>query len=79
MTYHPAPVEVWRELALCAQTGGDMFFPEMGENVPAAKRLCGDCPVRNRCLQAALDNNEQHGIWGGTTPRERRQLRKRAA
>lgn len=36
-----------------------------------AKRFCKQCPVRVECLEYALDAEESHGIWGGTTVRER--------
>ena len=32
------------------------------------------CPVRTLCLQKALDNHEQWGIWGGYFPEQRREL-----
>lgn len=32
------------------------------------------CKVRTLCLQKALDNQEQYGIWGGYYPEQRRQL-----
>jgi hypothetical protein len=34
------------------------------------------CPVRVECLEYALQDGDcfDHGIWGGTTPRERRKL-----
>jgi WhiB family redox-sensing transcriptional regulator len=28
------------------------------------------------CLEHALANNEHHGIWGGTSERERRRIRR---
>jgi WhiB family redox-sensing transcriptional regulator len=34
---------------------------------------CRPCPVRYACLQWALDHHE-HGVWGGMTERQRRQL-----
>lgn len=32
-----------------------------------ARAACSDCMVRGRCLQFAIDNNIQIGIWGGET------------
>ncbi|TSD40537.1 WhiB family transcriptional regulator [Rhodococcus sp. KBS0724] len=37
----------------------------------AAKKICGDCPVRSHCLTHALDTPEPHGVWGAMTERER--------
>jgi hypothetical protein len=40
--------------------------------------MCLRCPVRADCLEYALeheDNNGEAGIWGGTTPFQRRQLK----
>lgn len=40
--------------------------------VEAARVICAGCEVRTQCLEAALAADEQHGIWGGLTPEERR-------
>lgn len=47
--------------------------------IMAAKEVCAGCPVRNLCLDYALDHDEDYGIWGGLTPRERRMVRTRIA
>lgn len=54
----------------------DLFFPARGEDTTAAKKVCNGCPVRDQCLQSALDNDDKHGIFGGASERERRQLRR---
>ena len=47
-----------------------------------AKNIChgtyygSPCPLLEACLNFALVNNERYGVWGGTTPEERIQLRK---
>jgi len=64
----------WRVLALCAEVDPAIFFPESGESWAAAKRICSGCVVRVACLKHALDTREAHGVWGGTTPRERSRL-----
>ena len=33
--------------------------------------ICNHCPFKAPCLQAAIDNDERMGVWGGTIPRER--------
>ncbi len=68
----------WQTDALCAQTDPEAFFPEKGGSTRDAKKVCGACNVRARCLEYALSNDERFGIWGGLSERERRRLRKRA-
>lgn len=65
----------WRGSALCAQVDPELFYPEKGGSATDAKRLCGLCPVTEECLRDALDNNEEHGVWGGLTRTERERLR----
>lgn len=60
--------------ALCAETDPDLFYPEKGGSTRDAKATCMRCEVRDSCLQAALDNGERFGIWGGLSERERRAL-----
>ncbi|WP_373456763.1 WhiB family transcriptional regulator [Brevibacterium sp. 50QC2O2] len=66
----------WQELALCAQTDPEAFFPEKGGSTREAKKVCGSCEVRMECLEFALENDERFGIWGGLSERERRALKK---
>jgi WhiB family redox-sensing transcriptional regulator len=66
----------WQEEALCAQTGGDFFFPEPGSSVRDAKRICALCPIRSTCLEFALSNDERFGVWGGLSEKERLALRR---
>jgi WhiB family redox-sensing transcriptional regulator len=68
----------WEELALCAQTGPELFFVTEKEQVrekkirtAKAKAICASCPVISKCLQRAVDTNDMHAIMGGTTPQER--------
>ena len=64
--------------ALCAQVGGDLFFPEQGGSTLEARRFCHDCEVEADCLGYALANDERFGIWGGLSPAERRKLHRPA-
>jgi WhiB family transcriptional regulator, redox-sensing transcriptional regulator len=66
----------WQDDALCAQVGGDIFFPEKGQPVRDAKALCDRCPVQAACLEDALARDERFGIWGGKSERERRRIKK---
>ena len=71
--------EPWMSDALCAETAPEMFFPETGQSPAAARKLCAACDVRERCLEYALSNNLQDGIYGGLSPKERARLRRSAA
>lgn len=52
------------------------FFPSEGWMTAPAKKVCATCPVRVECLEWALAH-ENHGVWGGTSERERRTIRRR--
>jgi WhiB family redox-sensing transcriptional regulator len=66
----------WIEDALCAQVDPDTWYPQPNTNeAKVAKKVCMTCPVRQECLQYALDNDEVWGIWGGTSYRERKRLK----
>lgn len=49
------------------------FFAKMGDPVAveAARNVCSRCPVWMDCLDFALDNDIEFGVWGGMTPAER--------
>ena len=38
-----------------------------------------ECPVRKECLLYAVEMDEQHGVWGGKSHRERNALERKAA
>jgi WhiB family redox-sensing transcriptional regulator len=70
------------KLALCAQTDPDLFFPDDKdrEKLSQAKAVCKRCPVQLECLNYALtefSRSSDWGVWGGTDPFERRQLRRK--
>lgn len=65
----------WKLQARCRDADPELFFPDKGAPVREARALCNVCPVREECLQHALDNDETFGIWGGLTLRERRRLK----
>ncbi len=66
----------WREQAACRTVEPDVFFPERGESVAAAKRVCAGCPVRDECLEFAEETLQKFGVWGGLSERQRRMRRK---
>lgn len=65
----------WQERGACRQVGGDAWFPDQGDNSLSAKKVCKACPVRQECLEYALDHAELEGLWGGVGERMRRKLR----
>lgn len=60
-------------------TGEDLWFPDArGEWAPGqiakAKAICGGCPLLVKCRQQAITDHEIWGIWGATTPNQRRSI-----
>ena len=45
-----------------------------GDTPAMAVARCQACPARTACLDYAIAADERHGIWGATTPTERRPL-----
>ena len=64
----------WRQSAACRGVDPEIFYPASDEEAEAAKSVCGQCDVRETCLEFALANREREGVWGGATERERRRL-----
>ncbi|MGH2602892.1 MAG: WhiB family transcriptional regulator [Dehalococcoidia bacterium] len=67
----------WVADANCRGCDTELFFPERGGPTSQAKAVCHGCDVRPECLTYAIESGEKHGIWGGLSERERRQLRRR--
>lgn len=70
--------QTWQNEAVCQSTeyhrvDPETFFPEPDEmdRIRAAKALCAQCPVRQTCLDAALETGDTFGIRGGLTEEER--------
>ena len=62
----------------CATTDPEAFFLDRGAGrweVEAAKKVCASCVLSSPCREWAIENNEV-GIWGGTTEVERKRLRR---
>jgi WhiB family redox-sensing transcriptional regulator len=66
--------EDWRDWASCAEVGWEAFFPGAYQRFEAARRVCEGCPVAEECLADALETGDFHGIRGGLTGDERREL-----
>jgi WhiB family transcriptional regulator, redox-sensing transcriptional regulator len=69
--------EEWMAKGLCRERPPSTFFPSDGVGVEIARRICAECPVKTHCLEYALRNGIDHGVWGGTSERERRRISRR--
>lgn len=63
------------------QSAPDMFFPVKGEfmsnqMLSYAKKLCTGCPIRQICLDYAVDCGETEGVWGGVGAGQLRDIRR---
>ena len=73
-----APPAEWMRHAACRHHPTRLWFPERGEPTHPAKNICNTCPVRQQCLDYALEIPNCVGIWGGTSGRQRREIRNTA-
>jgi WhiB family redox-sensing transcriptional regulator len=64
----------WTAQGKCRDMDPAIFFPSDGIGVQVAQRICVDCPVKVECLEYALADRIDHGVWGGTSERERRRI-----
>jgi WhiB family redox-sensing transcriptional regulator len=77
--------EAWQLRAACRGPAARFFFPppqserkdEKADREERAKAICAECSVRAECLDYAMRIREPHGIWGGLTEVERRELLQR--
>jgi WhiB family transcriptional regulator, redox-sensing transcriptional regulator len=71
----------WRAAGACVHDDPDLFFPISStgralRQIAKAKATCAGCPVRQACLEFALEHDLAYGIWGGTTPEDRQAWRR---
>lgn len=64
----------------CNNADPEIFFPHTAAGIPAdyslARKICGRCRYQQPCAEWAVRTRQAWGVWGGTTPAERRQLTK---
>lgn len=86
----PYAVENWRADAKCKGLDTELWFPPREKELyktiaDQAKGICfgrdgkPECPVRKDCLLYSEKMDEQYGIWGGLSHRERNALKRKAA
>jgi hypothetical protein len=83
-TIVPADTGDWRDDAACrVHPEPDLWHPVSTrapdrKRTEEAKRVClTRCAVREQCLQYALDERLDEGVWGGLSEQERRRLHRR--
>lgn len=66
----------WMIKSKCRGVAPSAFFPSDGAGVELAKTICRDCVVKTECLDYAILNKQEHGVWGGESERERKRIAK---
>ncbi|HEX6220096.1 MAG TPA: WhiB family transcriptional regulator [Acidimicrobiia bacterium] len=50
----------------CREEGShELFFSEKPSELTQAQAICASCSVRVRCLELALEEDIEWGVWGG--------------
>ena len=75
--HDPDSATAWMAEGNCRLHPPATFFPSDGVGVDKARKICRDCPVVDTCLDYALEERIDHGVWGGCSERERRRILKR--
>lgn len=65
---------MFQDQAACTPADEALFFSELASKVARAKAICATCPVASKCLDFAIQDNIEFGIFGGYTPSERKAL-----
>ncbi len=74
----------WQDAGTCREIpnaeSDALFFPE-GRSTAfiehRAQKVCHRCPIMQECRDWALSRYEEYGVWGGLTPRQRRDVWKK--
>jgi hypothetical protein len=67
----------WQKQSNCSDLDPSMFYPSHGQRYAyEAVEACYKCPVKEECLQHALQF-EEYGYWAGTSPNKRVAMRKK--
>ncbi len=70
----------WMEDKNCSGVNPNIFYPSAEKDtvlIEHAKKICRECIVINDCLEYAMVNRQEYGIWGGKTENERHKLGRR--
>jgi Zn finger protein HypA/HybF involved in hydrogenase expression len=69
----------WHENAACFGTFNPIFMPAVETDAlleTVRSLFCDHCPVRAKCLNSALINNDT-GFWGGTSTEIRQAMKRK--
>lgn len=68
--------EGWQKLGNCNGQDTNKYVPEedKGSGARYDRTPCETCEVKKECLDYALANHPDYGMWGGTIPREREKM-----
>ena len=69
----------WMKDGNCIDKDTKIFFPNKGRGLEIAKIICEDCVVTQECLEYAISNNIDFGVWGGKSEKERRAIIRRSS
>lgn len=61
----------WMEDSACKDADPKDFDVDTLEDAAVARAICAECPVALRCLEYAIANDLEGGVWGGATHRQR--------
>lgn len=76
MALHNVRGQTWKLLAMCQNAANPDAWFEKFDSKKKAAEMCKGCPVISQCLTYALENDEQWGIWGGMTTKDRKRLKR---
>lgn len=68
----------WTVDARCRGSEVDTFFARSLPEAREAIKLCQRCNVKQDCLDYAVDEGIEIGVWGGLTERQRRAYARRS-
>lgn len=66
----------WQTISNCRNKDPNLFFPNNDKGVRLAQSICRSCVVQEHCLEYALSEQIDHGVWGGASEKDRRRLQR---
>lgn len=66
----------WADAA-CRTMPVSLWYSNRSFEMQEASTICKRCPIRQVCLDYAIEASEEYGIWGGLTPSQRRRHKRK--